>query len=244
MAQTIYDAQMRGDAQAGDRPGEWVVNFARDCERPYKVRRTAIRGALMADYLMPCRSCPPCRKRKMGHWAYRAIREAQDAHAAGRRTWFGTLTLNPAAMSETLQQALEGYMEGSTTGEVEDWWDDPLCDYRFALHREVLTKELQKYWKRLRKAGLKFRYLAVFERHKSGLPHIHWLLHETAEPIRKRQLQAQWTHGFTKVKWVKNGYDKKRRRKVTMEFAAFYVCKYLQKHKQSRQLASISYGKI
>ena len=243
MASAIYEAQLRGDAQPGQRPGEWVVNYAHDCERPYVVRRMAVRGALMADYCMPCRSCPPCRKRKMGHWAYRAINEARAAQQEGRRTWFGTLTLNPSTMSETLQQALEGYMEGSDTGEVEDWWEDPLCDYRFALHRKVLTAELQKYWKRLRKAGLEFSYLAVFERHKSGLPHIHWLLHENGSPIRKAVLQDKWTHGFTKVKLVKNGYDKKRKRKVSIEFAAFYVCKYLQKHQQSRQLASQCYGK-
>lgn len=239
---SIYDALADGKAAQGQRPGEWDVNYASTCENPYRVRRIADSGAVMADLLLPCRKCPPCRKRLMGHWAYRAIAETRRAKERGLRTWFGTLTLRPEAMAETLDRAIEQYMWRSTDGEIEDFWSDPLCDYRFALHREVLVKELQKYWKRLRKAGLKFKYLAVFERHKSGLPHIHWLLHEVDQPILKKKLQEQWPHGFTKVKLI-GQYDKRRRRKLSPEYAAFYVCKYLQKHKQSRQLGSIAYGK-
>ena len=237
LARQIYDAQARGKAVQGRTAGEWVVNYASDCTNPYVVRRPADSGALLADQLYPCRECANCRRRHMGHWAYRAIAETREAKDAGRRSWFGTLTLGRDAVSETLLQAQEQY--GSAH---EEWWTDPSCDYRFALHCKVLKRELQLYWKRLRKAGHKFSYLAVFERHESGLPHIHWLLHEKAEPIRKRELEEQWHHGFSKVKLV-GGYCRKRRRRLTPEFAAFYVCKYLHKHKQSRQLGSIGYGK-
>ena len=238
----IYDAKTKGLAAQGDRQGEWAVNYAGRCENPYRIRRQTEKGALMVDYLMRCRHCGPCRKALMGHWAYRATAEMEASSAKGLRTWFGTLTLRPEAVSATLDAAIEEYMWRSPTGEVEDWWDDSLCDYRFALHREVLVKEMTKYWKRLRKAGHKFKYFYVFERHKSGIPHLHWLLHETAEPILKKQLQSQWPHGFTKIKLV-GQYDKRRRRKLSPQFAAFYVCKYLSKHVQSRQIASTGYGK-
>ena len=114
---------------------------------------------------------------------------------------------------------------------------------------------VQRYWKRLRKgvrrcercypskprkAGewdhppASFKYLLVFERHKSGHPHMHFMLHETGEHITLKHLECGWGHGFVKMKLVK-GDDERR--------AAFYVSKYLGKSYQSRQIASVRYAR-
>ena len=157
----------------------------------------------------------------------------EQATNNGRRTWFGTLTLTPSAQEEFVRIAREKWMLSDLSGgssDIPEWWDDPFCDYRFSLVRDELVAELQKYWKRLRKAGHRFKYIVVFERHKSGHPHMHCLLHEVGDPITKRELQAQWPHGFTQMKIVADGRK-----------AAYYVSKYLSKSKQARQIASTHY---
>ena len=231
----IYDARASGKAEMGEALGEWNVNFAHNCERPIQLKRSASGGALFATYRVRCRTCPPCLRASMWRWL-----RSMEAHIAataskGRRTWFGTLTLRPEAQQATLHQALVQWMQSHGSSGVPDWWDDPACDYRFALHRAVLVREIQLYWKRLRKAGHRFKYIVVFERHKSGLPHMHWLVHEAGDRITKDALQKQWHLGFTKVKLVCAEHNRK---------AAYYVSKYLSKNKQSRQLASLCYDTI
>lgn len=153
----------------------------------------------------------------------------------GRRTWFGTLTLAPEYQARLLEEARARWLlENASSSVVPEWWDEPHCDERFRLCRNVLKEWVQLYWKRLRKGGAEFKYFLVFERHKSGLPHIHWLLHETGDPIRLKQLSQAWPFGFTKVKLVK-GEDTRK--------AAYYVSKYLGKNQQSRQIASLRYAK-
>lgn len=162
--------------------------------------------------------------------------EGHTLHGAvnGRRTWFGTLTLKPEAQAWALDLARQEWMLEHGSAVVPDWWDDPSCDLRFSLQRAVLVRECQLYWKRLRKAGAQFKYCLVFERHKSGLPHMHFLLHEESEHITKATLQKQWHLGFTQVKLV-DGDPRK---------AAYYVAKYLSKSNQSRQIASTRYDLI
>lgn len=112
-----------------------------------------------------------------------------------------------------------------------------VCEARFSAVREEVKREVQKYWKRLRKDGHSFRYLVVFEQHKDGEPHVHFLLHETGKPIRKRELERQWPHGFSKLVLVGG----RSRQEARPEQAAWYVAKYLSKSRQARQLASQGY---
>lgn len=173
----------------------------------------------------------------------------------GGRTWFGTLTVAPEWQRDAVAAAFAKWAD-STGRSSAEWWDEPQCDERFRLVRDEMVGWVQRYWKRLR-TGVKrcercypakprkksgewdhppaaFKYYLVFERHRSGLPHIHWLLHETGDPILLKQLECAWPHGFTKVKLVK-GNDIRR--------AAFYVSKYLGKAVQARQIASTGYAK-
>jgi len=166
---------------------------------------------------------------------------AKATAEAGGRTWFGTLTLTTEAQDHFLELARLASDEPNA-----EYWNDPLCDERFSRVRKQLVAECQRYWKRLRKGGAAFKYFLVFERHEGkrggsgkhlGLPHMHFLLHEVGEPIRKKVLQAQWPWGFSNVKIV-GGRSK---RSPSIGQASFYVAKYLSKSKQARQIASSGY---
>jgi len=102
-------------------------------------------------------------------------------------------------------------------------------DY-FASYK-VISKQMTLYWKRLRKAKHRFRYMMAAEAHQSGYPHIHALVHEVSAPIPKRILQEEWPFGFTHCKLVRNGPK-----------AAWYVSKYLSKDMRTRVRASQHYG--
>jgi hypothetical protein len=148
------------------------------------------------------------------------------------RTWFGTLTLSAEWQQELLDRA-----RGASLNPHAEWWEEPHCDARFNAVRVELLAEVKRFWKRLRKAGHVFKYILVFERHQSGLPHCHFLLHEQGEPIPKRAIQAQWPFGHSNISIVGG----KSARAAAPEKAAWYVVKYLTKSEQSRVIASLGY---
>lgn len=137
-------------------------------------------------------------------WTARAIQECEE-HG---RTWFCTLTF--------------------------DWCKvDPRED-----KLSWAKRQLTLFLKKLRKGGgkspaAKLRYLAVFEPHKSGLPHIHMLIH-CISLIKYRDIARAW--GF-------NGFLKANI--LSGKKAARYCCKYLYKGGEltARQRASALYGR-
>lgn len=239
MVDAISTAYAAGKASGRPERGEHVVHYAGDCLKPLLVKQSASRGALFVTYETRCRKCGPCRRAKMAYWALAAVEQTRLAAEQGRRTWFGTLTLRPEAVTAIKDRAFSKWAQEQAGSSVAppDWWDDPQCDERFRMLRDELVHEVQLYWKRLRKAGHRFKYFLVFERHKSGEPHMHWLLHEEGEPILKRQLSEQWPLGFAKVKLVRD-YSCQNR---SAERVAWYVAKYLGKAVQARQIASRLY---
>lgn len=154
----------------------------------------------------PCRKCERCLKNRQRLWRARMLTEFKQAP----RSWMGTFTINPHMRFIFSLRAKSR-------------------DYH-ASHREI-GKELTKYFKRLRKAGYRFRYVVVAEAHKDGYPHVHCLVHEVSTPIPKERLQAEWPHGFTTFKLVKS------------ISAASYVAKYLAKDARTRIRASLLYGR-
>lgn len=190
---------------------------------------------------VPCRKCPPCLKDRGREWAMRAQSELRASH----RTWFGTLTVEPEkhymfASRARVRLANEKSTDFDTLPEAE----------RFKQVEREYNRELQLMWKRLRKAGHKFRFIVVCESspdHQSGLPHYHCLIHELSDPIKHRDLAGRradskrgvdyvppaWLHGFSKFKLVDASHAK----------AAWYVCKYLTKDARVRVRASKSYGR-
>lgn len=160
-------------------------------------------------------------------WAARAMHEIRNS----RRTWFGTLTVRPEEQYRFLLQALAERAERSsdTTGLS----DEDEFALRVKEAGKAVTLALKRLRKELRVAG-SIRYLLTAEPHKSGLPHFHMLVHESAEiPIKHAQLEAVWPHGFTK--WKLLDADMK---------AAWYVVKYLNKASNARVRASLRYGRM
>lgn len=175
-----------------------------------------------------CRKCVHCLRHRSRLWRVRAVSEVE----ASVRTWFGTLTLDPAV---AFQWRLQGsdllsrrypYSDAKVVGAARE----------FQCIHEIASREVTKALKRFRKKhGLKagsFKYLIVAEAHKSGVPHYHLLIHEKASdrPIRYEELRTFWPHGFYQYRLVKELHE------------ATYLCKYLSKDMRARVRASQSYG--
>lgn len=172
--------------------------------------------AYFMDLKVPCRRCSACLRARAREWRIRGATEIRRS----ARTWFGTFTLRPEAHYHMLARARL----------PKDVHPE---DEFIARHREI-SKEFTKYWKRVRKySGASIRYLLVAERHKSGLPHYHALIHEVTEVDRVTHalLTAQWPFGFTRFKLVDTAQH------------ASYVAKYLSKDAVARVRASQRYGK-
>lgn len=169
-----------------------------------------------------CRKCANCLRRRGYMWSMRARAEWGQSP----RTWLATLTLNPTSVTVLLSRARVRLARG---GVDYDRLAGP--DQFLELEKEGF-RELQKWLKRLRKnTGKRIRYLAITERHVSGMPHWHVLLHESADRLSyDRELKGSWQLGFDSYKLVRD-----RR-------AAAYVTKYLSKAVEARVRASSRYG--
>lgn len=153
----------------------------------------------------------------------------------GVRTWYGTLTLRPVEQYRVLVQA-RAYTEARGVA-----WQSLSDDERFALRASFALKEVTKYVKRIRKRAFGARGIApmawvcVTERHKSGLPHFHMLVHERElRPITHRILSEAWGLGFEKWRLVRTD--------ETPQAVAWYLCKYLTKDFSTRVRNSEKYG--
>lgn len=206
-------------------------NVAGRCERPVTVLRTVRNPAgtqsMLSELEVKCRKCQRCLAARAGHWRARARHELSMAVLNGMRTWFATLTLTPhehfMVRSRCRQKAAKSGTDFDRLSEKEQF-------ERLARQGGALVT---LFLKRLRKnTGVGIRYLLVVEAHQSGLPHWHMLVHELDGPITKRQLEAEWKHGFSQFRLVDDGPK-----------AAYYVTKYIAKSALARVRASGAYGK-
>lgn len=165
------------------------------------------------DMFGPCRKCEKCLLFRKLKWRDRMRREIDQAE----RTWFITLTFSPIHLAGVLCES----------------WRFPFLEKDQAVERAAYA-HVQKYFKRLRKSGARFRYCVVFEYGEEfGRLHAHTLVHEVSlNSVLKRDVQEQW-RSFTHCRLVKVG---------DFEDVATYVSKYLTKH-LSKPRASIHYGK-
>lgn len=173
-------------------------------------------GLKYIDMEVPCRKCPDCLRRRSRQWRKRALRELGTAN----RTWLATFTVAPE------NRVLWAYRLNTPLS-------NPLSDEAYVRLWREFSRELTKYFKRQRKAGYRFRYLLVAEKHKDGFPHAHALIHEIGEPVTKRQLESEWALGFTSFKLA----DREPK-------TAYYVTKYLSKCMMARVRASLKYGAL
>lgn len=176
------------------------------------------------DIIVPCRRCEACLRHRRRLWTARALMETRRAE----RTWFGTLTLSPDSHMLMKARAITRLSRAGVD------WRELDEEQRFAEIHATIGEELTKFFKRVRKqSAARFRYLAIVEAHKSGLPHYHLLIHEQdiSMPVRHAVLNGQWKWGFSKFKLLKDDEQ------------AVYVCKYLSKQARARVRASCLYGK-
>ena len=201
--------EMHGRASEGNIK---MTNVTPTCNRPN-----------FAELTVPCRKCANCLRRKANNWRLRALSEFHSAN----RTWFSTLTVSPTSLIHLLSSCRVRLGRAGTDLEALSVQDQFL-----ELEREGFA-HVQKWLKRLRKNDPEsaIRYLAVTERHKSGVPHWHVLLHETAKPLSyDRSLKGSWRLGFDSYRLVSDAR------------AAGYVTKYLAKSIEARVRASSRYG--
>lgn len=158
-------------------------------------------------------------------WIARAMHEIRESE----RTWFATLTFRPEEHYRLQAISLARAAARSIPTKELSSLDVERMQWKAA------QREVTLFLKRVRKAvGMKsLRYVLVQEKHKSGLPHYHLLMHESdpAQPIKYAALATAWSRGFAKFKLI--GDDQR---------AAFYVCKYLAKANEGRVRASLRYG--
>lgn len=175
------------------------------------------------DLITRCRRCDRCLRYRAWKWRTRALEEVR----LGSRTWFGTLTVDPDHHFLALSRVRAACHEQGYS------FDDLDEVKRFALLVKEHGRELTLYVKRLRKySQVRIRYLIVAEKHKSGLPHFHMLIHERGGEIKHKLLSAEWHLGFEKWRLTSTLEPQK----------ALYLCKYLSKDLTARVRASQSYG--
>lgn len=188
--------------------------------RPLKENTTAI-----LEIETRCRKCPACLWARQRRWYGAAMQEL----ALAPRTWFGTLTLSPEnhfryqllAQKRCEARSVDYHALSASEQYVE--------------RHNAIGAELTRYLKRIRKnSGAKLRYLLVAEKHKSGEPHYHMLLHEVNHggKVLHRHLSNAWHLGFEN--WRLSDPLKPK--------SAAYLCKYLAKSAEARVRASQRYG--
>lgn len=201
--------------------------------------------AIFIDMKVACRTkCEPCLRKRGFRWAISINREL----ARARRSWMVTLTCEPDYLVRCKLEVAD-----ALTGDIDYRTEDE--QFRRLCGR--IGKDLTLYLKRLRKrlaakrgegdnpeAAL-FRYCAVFEKHKSGEPHIHLVVHESigGVPIRWADLvrdqtkpgqrpedvPKRWPHGHAE------GH-------IVGELGkGWYLAKYLSKEACARVRASQGY---
>lgn len=231
LAQKTTEALWAGKAAQDADTGVWHVSYHGDCSQPLMVAANDDKSLFTRRYVR-CRRCPACLRAKRNYWGFAAMNMTVQAEAAGRRSWFGTLTLNGEWQAKLLLQAMAKHWDRGA-----DWWSDPHCDERFRFVCDEFHSEVRKYFRRLRHRDARFKYFLVYERHKSGLPHAHFIIHEDDRPILKRILRDEWPLGFMQAKLIGG----RAHNAPAPEKAAWYAVKYLTKSVQARVKASPGY---
>lgn len=214
-----------------------TFNLARSCQDPLVMR--AVQGSVRAgdqmvtDVKVRCRRCAACLQARRREWVARTMGEF--AIMGPRRTWFVTLTVQPAWRHRHQAAARAWYGPG---------WDSLPREKQRALELRALSATVTGWLKRFRisserearaeaREAPKIRYVMAFEEHPtSGEWHCHVLVHEVSGQVRERTFRASWWPvGFAQAKLVKSATR-----------AAFYVSWYLEGHPGTRMRASIRYG--
>lgn len=199
--------------------------YVEDVGREFVVKPGVENTPQILEIWTRCRRCPDCLRTRQRRWAGAAIQETRRAP----RTWFGTLTLEPAEQFKALVQTVKRLESRGVDYETLSVAE------QFVERHTTIGDELTRYLKRVRKnSGARFRYLLVAEKHESGDPHYHMLVHERVDSgkVLHRHLSEAWRLGFER--WRLSDPRRPSR--------AVYLCKYLSKSLEARVRASQAYG--
>lgn len=223
----VGDAIAAGAQPRGNGSLQWDISNG--CSNPfdYTVRcfDSSHTQHRYVDLSTPCRKCERCLKLRGAHWRLRMQAEI----SAAKRSWLVTLTASPERHA-WLDMAAD--MNATRRGLI---WAEMSDEERFRYCNAAAGPELTKYVKRLRERSPgALRLCLVTERHKSGRPHWHALIHEADEAgTRHRHIKESWRWGFSDAKLVTDHRSEK---------TAWYVAKYISKSSLSRVRASRGYG--
>lgn len=236
-ASALYQAALQAGVHPR-RPGAIEWDLSRGCESPATVHlegrpdpldphhRGKMPGPIFLDLQVACRRCATCQRHRRRLWTARGMAELR-LHP---RSWFVTLTIRPTDRHRILEEARYAAARAAV-GDLD------ACDEatRWRYLQRAIRDHLTKMLKRLRhNAAARFRYLMVAEKHRDGFPHYHLLIHEYGfGTLTKRQIESEWSLGFTSAKLVRN-----------VERAARYVAKYCAKSLGARVRASQRYGNV
>jgi len=221
-ARNIVHDQLSGQSCHGDCTSPVEVRY-RGCPDPVMVGLGLEKDQVAIAYITGrCRRCDNCLQHRRRLWTARAIDECMLAP----RNWFGTLTVRPM---DRVRFTYAAQLRNSR--QQGDSWDSYSAEDQFRRIADEVATEMTLFLKRVRK-NQSFRYLLVTEAHADGFPHFHMLVHEGAEPLRKRQLDFAWRVGFSQWRLLPDADPK----------GAFYACKYLSKSALTRVRASQRYG--
>lgn len=233
---------------------EWDISGK--CERPIRLPLTGRaegKRTMIADLTVRCRRCDPCGRQRFMQWRERALNSEQRAF----RTWFVTLTFRPAEHFKHEVRASRLYEERDSGK-----WANASEEVKFRHLSDMEYREVQKYWKRLRKAGCKIDYLTVVEKHEGshdyearpgvksganrGRPHFHALIHERPQRpgvvrnvrAMRHLLRSEWGNvsegnGICDVQLARDA-----------RATSSYVAKYITKNPGCRVRASARFGNV
>ena len=186
------------------------------------------------ELTIPCRKCPECLRFRAAHWRSAAMIEV-GRHPA---TFFGTITQRPENHYRDLLAIMAACHEDRVS------FTDLSPEQVFKERLRVISPKITAYQKRVRKqvhvhTGLRFFWVA--EQHRSGLPHMHCLVH-----LWPFQPATEWdaypTYAALRAHWHEgdvlsfSGVARDNPREV------FYICKYLAKQSLARVRTSLRYG--
>lgn len=147
---------------------------------------------------VPCGSCPECKKKKLNQWCFRLKNEFRST----RFSVFVTLTYDDDHLK---------YFVGDTFMTSREIFKNKVFnDYEPCLCK----KDLQNFFRRIRKAGYSIKYYAIGEYgEKTSRPHYHAIIFSDDLDFTKVDLSRFWDQGFIKLGSVSDGSIK-------------YVCKH------------------
>lgn len=209
----------------------WTAYVGRPEGEPRMFTFAGVKMTIHLDIATRCRRCEKCRAYRSWLWKHRMAEEMRF----GVRTWYGTLTLTPSNHYRVMVEARR-YTEARGVA-----WQSLSDDERFRARARISLNEVSKYVKRFRKRAwgahgiAPMSWVCVTEKHKSGLPHFHMLVHERSmRPITHRLLSEAWGLGFERWRLVQHVEEP--------HAVAWYLCKYLTKDFSNRVRCSEKYG--